>query len=299
MDTLHQARMKRLPQQVPAGWNMVMREERDPTWTEALEHCYDSLTAAPYSFGSVTQKTDLLALPVESSGDFERSRPLVAMSSGFQAGSSVANGAQTGWCAERKLLENDFPESLEPLLGKQPIWLFYLTRSPCVYCSNAIVAALEDERIEHLVVAFESFYGGEQGLYDPPSTAFLDRVVAGYDEENPGIELFKVYRSSEDTQVCMAAEAAAIPIGESTREAYRLGLRVDDAGDLTAVRSRRWKRDVTSDVLGRDSRTFSELATGRGNLVVASGEVKDSLVRQDPTLRFRRLVHASDTGANR
>jgi hypothetical protein len=302
MDTLRQARMRGLRQQCPDGWTkMVMLEQQEGAWIDAMEHCYDSLTAAPYSFGSVTQKTDLLALALRPDGTFERSRPLVAMSSGRQAGCPVASGQQTGWCAERKLLENGFPESLEPLLGKQPLWLFYLTRSPCVYCSNAIVAAVQEEKIEHLVVVFESFYGGEKGSYDPPSGAFLDRVVACYDEQHPGIELFKVHRSAEDTRACMAAEAAAVPsvCAGPTRAVYRLGLDIDDSGAVTPVRSRRWKRDVTSGPLGRDSRTFSQLKTARGDLVLASGEVKDPLVRQDPTLRFRRIMRASDAGANR
>ena len=287
--------MRCLPQEMPPDWNMAMLEEEDCMWLDAIKHCYDELTAAPFSFGSVSQKTDLLAIPLEPDGKFNRQRPLVWMSSGYDRRSLVADGANTGWCAERKLLENDFPQSLEVLLGKRPIWLLYLTRSPCLYCSNAIVAALRGKKFEHLVIAFEAFYGRASDPYSRPSREFLEQVRGVYRAKQPGIELFKVYRSPADTTAWSAAEDGAVPAGGEEpppREVFRLMLDIDPFGNPTHIKSRRRNVDIGSGPLRRDTRKVDGLVSDLGDLAVVSDQVKDPLVSDDPTLRFRRIIQA-------
>ena len=294
METLHQFRLRCLPQAAPSAWSMEMIDEAPSLWLEAMKACYDSLIASPYLFGAVTQKTELIALPLEADGRFNRNHQ-VRMASGQDGRSPVMNGEQTGWCAERKLLENDFPEALVSFLGRHDIWLFYITRSPCFYCSNAILAALNEQRLKHVVVAFESFYGSPADPYSKPSDGFLQRVKLGYNSRDLGIELFKVYRSEGDTDYWRQVEQTALlPAGaQPERVVYRLRLGVTEQGELNRVRSRR-RNDTVAGVLGRDTRIISDVRATVGgqtvDLAVISGEIKDPLSCDDPTLRFRRLI---------
>jgi hypothetical protein len=290
METLHQFRLRCLPQEMPDKRYLEMLDETPSPWLDAMKHCYDTLTASPYLFGSVTQRTELIALPLPPDGQFNRHHE-VKMSSGYDARAPVSNGEETGWCAERKLLENNFPGLLEPLFGKHDIWLFYLTRSPCFYCSNAIVATLAQKSLKHIVVAFESFYGSLGDPLSAPSDAFLHHVKTNYNPRNPGIELFKVYRSREDNDALRQAEEQALPIEEALSErcVYRMILEAGDQGTLVRVPSRR-RKDTAVGPLGRDTRTVNDIRTALGNLAVISGEVKDPLVCDDPTLRFRRII---------
>jgi len=244
MENLHQFRLRCLPQAAPGAWSMEMTDEAPSLWLEAMKECYDSLTASPYLFGAVTQKTELIALPLEADGRFNKAHQ-VRLASGQDGRNPVIDGDQTRWCAERKLLENDFPEALVPYLGRHDIWLFYITRSPCFYCSNAMLAALNEQRLKHVVVAFESFYGSLGDPYSKPSDGFLQRVKPGYNPRDPGIELFKVYRSEGDTDYWRQVEQTALlPAGaQPERVVYRLTLGVTEPGELNRVRSRR-RRDT-------------------------------------------------------
>jgi hypothetical protein len=91
-----------LPQEMPDKRYLEMLDETPSPWLDAMKHCYDTLTASPYLFGSVTQRTELIALPSSPDGQFNRHHE-VRMSSGYDARAPVSNGEETGWCAERKL----------------------------------------------------------------------------------------------------------------------------------------------------------------------------------------------------
>jgi hypothetical protein len=284
--SLYEKRLDCLSEELPASWQqkMEMHFEQATLWKKAMQWAYDCLTADPTVFFGATQQTTYLkAFALEPSGEFSRNG--VTEKSGpdnledeLKGAFTAKWGGKSGWCAERKLLVNSLAQEE---LRRRGMWLFYLTRSPCTACSTAIAEALQEGFLKYLVIAFEEFYG------EVPSDEFFKRVKTKYSSLDPGVELFKVYRSHDDSaKLAEENDSVQLPDMEPERVVYSMR--------LGGPRSRRRRDvDVPGKLLRRETRSVGVFYSKGGEHAVLSGEIKDMLAREDCTLRFRRITKSS------
>jgi hypothetical protein len=121
-----------------------------------------------------------------------------------------------------------------------------------------------------------------------PNDAFFKKVRPHYNPNNLGIELFKVYRSFEDSHKLIeeADNSAFEPLDlEPERVVYGMA--------VGGPRSRR-RKDVgeVGTLLRRETRSVGVFRSKAGDLAVLSGEIKDKLSVDDATLRFIRVTKA-------
>lgn len=272
MATLHQTRLRSLPR-LHGRWRLLP-ERRPSPWLSALRECYDLLTLQV--FGDVRHRTFAVTAPLSAGGGYGM---LGFIESGTTADLRVSPPA-SGDCAERKILQNQLLELHAGLTGTPEVWLFYTTRSPCVHCGKAIVDGLRQGAYKHLVVAFEGCYQPHDPLRSIPSRAFFERVRRRYDPNDPGIELFKVYRAPQHAVLFATDDAPTV----SARRVVR---------DLLPERRSRRRKDIgaADEPLAREMRSAGAVRAGIGDLPVIS-EVKDLLAANDPTLQFLRATRA-------
>ena len=271
MPTLHETRLNALPK-LPKTWFAMLDDEAGNLWEPALRACYDTLSAEV--FNDVRFRTFAINAPLEPNG---RYGTLGLTESGLNEELLVAPPG-TGYCAERKILQNNLLAVHSQFTGESDIWLFYITRSPCIYCGQALVEALEKGVCKHLVVAFEGCYQPNDLERALPEDKFFDRVKPRYDPRSPGIELFKVYRSEEDTAMFRDGEL----LGEANERIVY---------DMILGKKSRRRKDVgpETDILRRETRSSGIFRTKAGDLPVFT-EVKDMVSVDDATLRFVRVT---------
>jgi hypothetical protein len=281
MGTLHEHRLQAL-WKLSKNWKEVEGGEQTP-WKAAIRECYDFLTGRV--FGDVTYRTHAITVPLSPNGTFGM---LGFIESGKHDGLPVAG---PGYCAERKILENKLLQLHQQVSGPSDIWLFYITRSPCKYCGDAILQGLTKGVYKHIVVAFEGCYGPSDPERAMPGDAFFKRVRLKYAPDSPGIELFKVFRSFDDSnRLAEEGDSTLPPDLEPERVVYGMA--------VGGPPSRR-RKDVgeDGDPLRRETRSVGVFRSKVGDLAVISGEVKDKLSVDDATLRFIRVTKATPSNA--
>jgi hypothetical protein len=281
MGTLHEHRLQAL-WKLSKNWKAVEGGGQTP-WRAAIRECYDFLTGSV--FGDVTYRTHAITVPLRPNGSFGM---LGFIESGKDDSLPVAG---PGYCAERKILENNLLQPHQQISGPSDIWLFYTTRSPCKYCGDAIVQGLAKGAYKHIVVAFEGCYGPTDRERAIPGDAFFQKVRPKYGPDSPGIELFKIFREFENSKKLEEEDdSTQLPNLEPERLVYGMA--------VGGPPSRR-RKDVgeEGDPLRRETRSVGVFRSKAGDLAVISGEVKDKLSVDDATLRFIRVTRAISSRA--
>jgi hypothetical protein len=281
MGTLHEHRLQAL-WKLSKDWKEVEGGEQTP-WKAAIRECYDHLTGRV--FGDVTYRTHAITVPLRPNGSFGIPG---FIESGRDDSLPVAG---PGYCAERKILENNLLEPHQQISGLSDIWLFYTTRSPCRYCGDAMLQGLARGTYKHIVVAFEGCYGPSDPERAMPGDVFFKRVQARYAPDSPGVELFKVFRAFEDSNRLAEEDDSILPTDlEPERAVYGMA--------VGGPPSRR-RKDLgeTGNPLRRETRSVGVFRSKAGDLAVLSGEVKDKLSVDDATLRFIRVTQGTRLNA--
>lgn len=230
---LDELRYQQLHAALPEGWREEA-EEPDSLWLPALRYCYDQITWYCLSEAFYSPEVNLKRLdpqynvygylfPLDAKGHIHENKGLWIHSGKDLVLEQRPPGweEESGFCAERKVLEKlegrkvglarqahgqwgpdrnasvlqEFRQEMIADAEGIAAWLLYTTMSPCKYCGAAIAGQLAAGLYQHIVVVFENCYARNTVPELPPGE-FFARVV--HHPAQTGIEVFKVYRRSED-----------------------------------------------------------------------------------------------------